>query len=119
MITCCIPVAAATSRILKGTVSHNGKPASGVLVTVHRSCASYFTSFDGKYELKVSSKSLWIRFTLAGTTIQKELEPNGSDYLDVTFPPATKAGQPVLTDSIKGKQPPRPLKNTNKQDDQR
>jgi hypothetical protein len=100
MVTCWIPAIAATSRIVKGTVSQNGKPASGVLVTVHKSRASYFTSFDGKYELKVNSKSLWIRFTLAGTAIQKEIEPNGSDYLDVTFPPATKAIQQVLTDSI-------------------
>jgi hypothetical protein len=112
MITCCLPAVAATSRTLKGTVSQNGKPASGVLVTLHRSRASYFTSFDGKYELKVSSKSLWIRFTLAGTTIHKEIEPNGSDYLDVTFPPAAKAIQPILTDSIGGKKPDRPLKNT-------
>lgn len=73
-------------RVIKGTISRDGKPLSGALVTVHKSKTSYFTSFDGKYEVKADSKSKWIKYSFSGQAFKKELDPNGSDYLDFQFP---------------------------------
>jgi hypothetical protein len=69
-------------RILKGTIYKNGKPASGILVSVHKSKATYFTSFDGKYTLKADSKSQWIKLTFNNQETKIAIDPNGSDYLD-------------------------------------
>jgi hypothetical protein len=94
-------------RIIKGVVYSEGKPASGVHVTVHKSKASYFTSFDGKYEVKAESKSKWIKFSLAAREIVKELDPNEGDYLDIQFSPKKEDNAPsrpnhgeVLSDKI-------------------
>lgn len=73
-------------RIIKGTISRDGKPVPGALVTVHKSKSSYFTSFDGKYEVKAESKSKWIQYSFSGMAFKKELDPNNGDYLDFQFP---------------------------------
>jgi hypothetical protein len=69
-------------RILKGTIYWNGKPASGVLVTAHKSKATYYTSFDGKYTLKADGRSEWIKLTSNNQETKIAIDPNGSDYLD-------------------------------------
>jgi len=85
-----------TTRIIKGTIYRDGKPVSGALVTVHKSKTSYYTSFDGKYEVKADSKSTWIKYSFAGQVIKQELDPNGSDYLDFHFP-SLKGGNVTST----------------------
>lgn len=87
----------ASPRILKGTVYHNGKPASGVLVTVHKSRATYFTSFDGKYELKADTKSKWIKFTFSDQSTKLDIDPNGSEYIDCDLPVKNKLAVPSGT----------------------
>ena len=74
-------------RIIKGTVYRDGKPASGVHVTVHKSTDSYFTSFDGKYELKAAQKSRWIKFTFPDREVKLEITKSGSDIIDFGAPP--------------------------------
>ena len=99
LFACSLPGLSAPGRVVKGTVSRDGKPASGVLVTVHKSKSSYFTSFDGKYEVKTKPKSRWISFASAETETKKELDPNGSDYLDVQLTSEKKELQTALPES--------------------
>jgi len=87
----------ASPRVLKGTVYRDGKPASGVLVTVHKSKATYFTSFDGKYELKADTKSQWIKFTFNDQSTKLDIDPNGSDYIDCDLPAKSKSAVPAGT----------------------
>ena len=94
---CGILISNASPRVLKGTVYHNGKPASGVLVTVHKSRGTYFTSFDGKYELKADTKSQWIKFTFNDQSTKLDIDPNGSDYIDCDLPVKNKSAVPTGT----------------------
>ncbi len=72
----------ANPRIIKGTVYRDGKPASGVLVTAHKSKHEYFTSFDGKYQLKADLKSKWIKFTFHDKEEKLEIDANSGDIID-------------------------------------
>lgn len=73
-------------RVIKGTVYRNGKPASGVRVTAHRSANSYFTSFDGKYELKASLKTKWIIFKFPDKEEKLKIDVNSGDIIDFGVP---------------------------------
>jgi hypothetical protein len=74
-------------RLIKGTVYRDGEPASGVLVTAHKSASSYFTSFDGKYELKVSPKTRWIKFKFPDKKEGKiNIDTKSSDIIDFGVP---------------------------------
>lgn len=84
-------------RILKGTVYQSGKPAKGVKVTVDRSKSSYFTSFDGKYEVKADKKSKWIMFSFPDKEAKINLDPNGSDYIDYGVPSVDRETAPAKT----------------------
>lgn len=87
----------AQSRIIKGIVYNaDGKPASGVNVSAHRmSGDSYFTSFDGKYELKIDTKSKYIIFTFPDHEEKFDIEGNTSDVIDF----GKKAESAVVTAS--------------------
>ena len=87
----------ASPRVLKGAVYYNGKPASGVLVTVHKSRATYFTSFDGKYELKADTKSKWIKVTFNDQSTKLDIDPNGSDYIDCDLSAKKRLAVPAGT----------------------
>lgn len=97
-------------RMIKGVVYCEGKPAKGVHVTVHKSKASYFTSFDGKYQVNAENKSKWIKFSLADREFVKELDPNESDYLDVQFP-SKKEGDASVRPNREEVQSNKKLKN--------
>ena len=73
-------------RIIKGTVYRDGKPATGVHVTAHKTSASYFTSLDGKYELKVSPKTQWIKFTFQDREEKIAIDANSGDILNFGIP---------------------------------
>ncbi len=72
-----------SQRTIKGTIFKDGKPAPAATVTAHRSSASYFTSFDGKYEIEVHDKSKWIKVSLIEE--DKKVDIGESDVLDVYF----------------------------------
>ncbi len=80
------------AKVLQGTIYRKGKPASGVLVTVHKSKASYYTSFDGKYKLKADSKSEWIKLTFNNQETKIAIDPNERDYLDFELNSDNKMG---------------------------
>jgi len=76
--------AVAQPRIIKGTVYNvDGKPASGVNVSAHRmSGDGYFTSFDGKYEIKADAKSKYIKFVFTDREEKVDIEGNTSNVID-------------------------------------
>ncbi len=88
-------------RILKGTIFRNGKPASGVLVSVHKSKATYFTSFDGKFTLKADSKSEWIKLSYNNLETKVAIDPNGSDYIDLELNSEKKIKEPEQSGKTK------------------
>ena len=74
----------AQPRIIKGTVYNvDGKPASGVNVSAHKMSGSpYFTSFDGKYEIKADAKSKYIKFVFPDREEKVDIEGNTSNVID-------------------------------------
>jgi hypothetical protein len=50
-------------RKISGTVFIDGKPAGGIQVEANRTNSSYYTSFDGKYEIQISEKTKFLKFT--------------------------------------------------------
>ena len=77
---------AMAQKTIKGTVYMDGEPAPGVTVEAHRG-DSDMTSFDGKYEVTVDSKSKYIKFTLMATGESKkyDLEDNSPNEIDFPF----------------------------------
>lgn len=75
--------ASAQEKVLSGIVYKDGKPAGGVTVEAHKTGSSAFTSFDGKYEVKVVEKTKWVKFTLIEET--KKIDYEGQETLDVYF----------------------------------
>jgi len=73
----------AQDKKLSGVVYKDGKPAGGVSVEAHKTGSTAFTSFDGKYEVTVSEKSKFVKFTLI-EEVQK-IDYTGQTTLDVYF----------------------------------
>ncbi len=77
---------AMAQKTIKGTVYMDGEPAAGVTVEAHRG-GEMMTSFDGKYEVAVDSKSRYIKFTLMATGESKkfDLDDNSPAEIDFAF----------------------------------
>ncbi len=87
--------AMAQPRVIKGTVYRDGKPASGVTVTAHKADGSFFTSFDGKYELNADMKSKWIKFAFPDKEERIDIEGNTNEVIDFGAPASGAAEGPV------------------------
>ena len=72
------------SRIITGTVYNSkGKPAAGVKVSAHpKPKSSYFTSFDGAYELTINSKTKYILFSFPDRKEKLNIEGNTRNVID-------------------------------------
>ncbi|MEI6677885.1 MAG: hypothetical protein WCL21_04710 [Mariniphaga sp.] len=72
------------SRIITGTVYDlKGKPVAGVKVSAHPvPRSSYFTSFDGVYELTINSKTKYILFTFPDRKEKLNIEGNTRNVID-------------------------------------
>jgi hypothetical protein len=78
-------------RIIKGTVyGKNGKEARGVIVTADKSGNSYYTSFDGAYEIKAKSNSKWLKFKFPDEEVKFSIEGIERDVIDFKFPAQTQ-----------------------------
>lgn len=77
-----IGATASMAQVIKGTIYRDGKPAAGVEVTAHKSKDSFFTSFDGKYEISVNSKSKYLKFTFPDVEEKYSLEGNTKEIID-------------------------------------
>jgi tetratricopeptide (TPR) repeat protein len=72
-------------KTIKGTVYMDGEPAAGVTVEAHKG-STMMTSFDGKYEVTVDSKSKYIKFTLMATGDSKKLDLDENPPSEIDFP---------------------------------
>lgn len=72
-------------RKVTGVVYNNGEPAAGILVEAHKSNDSYYTSFDGAYEIEVSAKTKYIRFTYLDESKKLDVEGNTSDVINFSW----------------------------------
>ena len=91
----------AQPRVIKGIVyGSDGKPASGVTVTAHRSNESFFTSFDGAYELKADAKSKYIKFAFHDREEKVDIEGNTSDVIDFGKKAETAVNEVVVTGDL-------------------
>lgn len=72
-------------RTISGVVYNNGEPAGGILVEAHKSNDSYYTSFDGKYEIKISPKTKFIRFTFLDDSKKVNIDENTPDVLNFSW----------------------------------
>lgn len=72
-------------RVITGTVYRDGKPAAGVTVEGHKCSDSFYTSFDGKFELNADAKSKWLKFTYADQSEKLDIEGNAENIIDFSF----------------------------------
>ncbi len=75
---------AMAQKSIKGTVYMDGEPAAGVTVDAHKG-STMMTSFDGKYEVAVDSKSKYIKFTLMATGESKKLDLDENSPAEIDF----------------------------------
>jgi tetratricopeptide (TPR) repeat protein len=74
-----------SQRKIRGTVYLNGEPAAGILVEGHRTNDSYYTSFDGKYEIEVHEKSRYLKFSYLDETKKLDISDNPSNIINFSF----------------------------------
>jgi tetratricopeptide (TPR) repeat protein len=72
-------------RKISGIVYKNGQPAAGIVVEAHKSNDSYYTSFDGKYELNISDKTKFLRFAYGDEVKKLDIEGNTSDVINFNW----------------------------------
>jgi tetratricopeptide (TPR) repeat protein len=80
-----VSITAFSQRKISGTIYIDGKPAAGILVEPHRSSDSYYTSFDGFYEVEVSDKTKHIRFTFLDDSQRINMDEIESDVFNFSF----------------------------------
>ncbi|MCF8362784.1 MAG: tetratricopeptide repeat protein [Prolixibacteraceae bacterium] len=85
LIVVFLAMATNAQKTITGTIYNNGEPAAGILVEAHRSNDSYYTSFDGKYEIEVSEKSKWLRFTFLDDSKKIDLRENTSNVINYSW----------------------------------
>jgi tetratricopeptide (TPR) repeat protein len=74
-----------SQRKITGVVYNNGEPAAGILVEAHRSKDTYFTGFDGAYEIEVNEKTKFIRFTYLDESKKVDMDDITSDVYPFSF----------------------------------
>ncbi len=72
-------------RKITGTIYKDGEPAAGIVVEGHKTNDSYYTSFDGKYELSISEKSKWLRFSYGEETKKLDIVGNSDDVINFSW----------------------------------
>jgi len=91
-------------KTIKGTVYMDGEPAAGVTVEANKG-SSMMTSFDGKYEVTVDSKSKYIKYTLMATGESKKFDIDGNSPNEIDFPfngklPSADGSEEVVSGDI-------------------
>jgi tetratricopeptide (TPR) repeat protein len=72
-------------RTLSGIVYMNGKPQAGVVVEAQRSNDKFYTSFDGKYEIKIHEKTKFLKFTFLDESKRMNIDENTPDVNPFSF----------------------------------
>ncbi len=72
-------------RKVTGTVFLDGKPAGGIQVEANKTNSSYYTSFDGKYEIQISAKTKYLKFTFLDDSKKLDISTNTSDVINFSW----------------------------------
>lgn len=72
-------------KTIKGIIYNNGEPAGGILVSAHKTNDTFYTSFDGMYEIKITDKTKWIRFTFLDDTKKVDIDENTGEVLNFSW----------------------------------
>ncbi|HPR32370.1 MAG TPA: tetratricopeptide repeat protein [Prolixibacteraceae bacterium] len=72
-------------RKISGTVFMNGQPAAGILVEAQRTNDSYYTSFDGKFEIEIHEKSKFLKFTFLDESKKYDITAETGDVINFSF----------------------------------
>ncbi len=72
-------------RKITGTVYNNGQPAAGILVEANKTNSTFYTSFDGVYELTISPKTNTLKFTFLDQSKKLDITGNTSDIINYSF----------------------------------
>lgn len=68
-----------------GIVYKDGKPAAGIVVEAHKSSGSFYTSFDGLYEVTISPKSKYITFSYGEDSKRLDLDGTEGDVINFSY----------------------------------
>lgn len=80
-----VTYSAVAQRVIKGTVYREGKVQAGVTVGAHKTSETFMTSFDGLYEITVSSSSKYLTFSFINDKRKVDIENNPSNVIDFSF----------------------------------
>ncbi|QZE13508.1 tetratricopeptide repeat protein [Halosquirtibacter laminarini] len=89
--------AALAQKKISGVVYKDGKPAAGVEVSAHKSKDTFYTSFDGKYELTISSKTKYIRFAFPEKEEKLDIQGKDGNVFNYNF-----GGKPFVAPKANG-----------------
>jgi tetratricopeptide (TPR) repeat protein len=78
-------LASLAQRKITGIVYNNGAPAAGIHVEAHRINETFFTGFDGKYEITVTDRSKWVRFSYLDKSQRVNIEQITSDEFNFSW----------------------------------
>ena len=63
----------------------NGKPQAGILVEGQKVKGSFFTGFDGKYELTITDKTKYLKFSFLDESKKLSIEGNTADIINFSW----------------------------------
>lgn len=72
-------------RKITGVVYNNGAPAAGIHVEANKTNSTFFTGFDGAYELTISPKTTFLRFTFLDQSKKLDITGNTSDVINFSM----------------------------------
>lgn len=72
-------------RKITGTVYRNGEPAAGIFVEGNKTKSTFYTSFDGVYELEITEKTKQLKFTYGEETKKLDISTMTEDVINFSF----------------------------------
>lgn len=72
-------------RKITGTVYRNGEPAAGIFVEGNKTKSTFYTSFDGVYELEITEKTKQLKFTYGEETKKLDISAMTEDVINFSF----------------------------------
>lgn len=72
-------------RKITGVVYRNSEPAAGIFVEAVKSKSTFYTSFDGVYELEISEKTKQLKFTYGEEIKRLDIDEMSGDVINFSF----------------------------------
>jgi tetratricopeptide (TPR) repeat protein len=72
-------------RKITGTVYRNGEPAAGIFVEANKTKSTFYTSFDGVYELEITDKTKQLKFTYGEESKKLDISAITENVINFSF----------------------------------